>query len=75
MALGIKCDKHDIGYVAADLYPAWWLMYNVPECPLCRLDWINEHKYEWDFPVSYKAMWATAHRALNDCTGLSDLGG
>lgn len=73
MALMIRCDRHDIGYVVGDLYPAWWIMHNVPGCPLCRLEWIEEHEDEWDFPVPYKMMWATAHRALSDCTGLSNL--
>ena len=66
MALMIKCDKHSIGYVAADLYPAWWIMHNVPECPLCRLEWIKDHKYKWDFPVPYGTMWIAARRAMDE---------
>lgn len=74
MALMFRCDKHDIGYVVGDLYPAWWIMHNIPECPLCRLEWIKEHEYEWDFPVPYEMMLANARRALN-CTGLDNIGG
>jgi len=75
MALMIRCSKHDIGYVAADLYPAWWHEAGIPACPRCRLEWIEEHKHEWDFPVPYETMWANANRAAELLRRFSNPGG
>lgn len=70
MAFLGKCDEHNISYLSADLCPTWWIMRNVPECPLCRLEWMEEHEYEWDFPVPYETMKGIVSRAVEDCTGV-----
>ena len=75
MALMIKCNKCNTGYVSADLYPAWWIEANIPGCPLCRLEWIEEHKETWDLLVPWEAMEENAHRAMSNCRGLSITGG
>jgi len=64
MALMIKCNKHDIGYVAADLYPAWWREAGIPACPRCRLEWIEEHKGTLELPISWEALELNARLAL-----------
>ena len=75
MALTFRCDKHDIGYVVGDIYPVWWSKASIPDCPICRLEWIKEHEHEWDFPISYEVMLATADWEVVDCLGLHDTGG
>lgn len=75
MALMVKCDKHGIGYISADLYPKWWRDAGIPTCPQCRLEWIEEYKGTLELPVSWDALEASARLELGNPIGLSDLGG
>lgn len=61
MALMLRCDKHNVGYVVGDLYPKWWIEANIPGCPLCRLDWLEEYKGTLELPVSWEALEASAY--------------
>lgn len=65
MALRIRCEKHDVVYVMP-LLSEWELWTDVPTCPHCRMEWMEGHKDDWNFPEPYE-IFAMGTRLAMEC--------